>query len=280
MAIRKRIPYEQCPLCEEKVYKVVREVDISLGELMSMTLERKLQWRECSGCGHIYADGYWSVEIMQKILDLMPNMAFDLQVERVHWARIVEKLMARWGAGCDFDLILRDDARWLDVGCGHGIGLTVAEEYGFEVLGIDLRQWSVDTMKAWGYAAIQHSFDEYVTAFPDERWDVVVLAEFLEHCPFPVDTLKKAKSLLRPRGVVYASTPSRDSVMWRARDAMQKGGPKIRMSGGVEATWGQIEHYHAFSRKHLEDCFRRAGLEPVAFHIGERYFETMEVIGR
>ena len=125
MAIRKRIPYVDCPLCGHEKYEVVREVDIALGELMTLTLERKLQWRKCAVCEHIYADGYWPDEIMLKILARMPPMAFDLKEERVAWGGIVEKVMLTmpptvWESGKTVNDCT--GLRWLDVGCGHGCG--------------------------------------------------------------------------------------------------------------------------------------------------------------
>lgn len=288
MAIRERIPFKQCPLCGSKEWEPIRKVEILLGPLVGMTFERKLQWCECTDCKHVFAEGYWPDESMAKILEYMPPMSLDMQEERRAWAGIVEKILHQHVLIMAFDKTAKaavsDPMRWLDVGCGHGVGLSVAEEYGFEVLGVDMRQWSVDTLKGWGYPVEQALFEEFVESAKhnSQKWDVIVMAEFLEHCPFPVDTLKKAKALLRPGGVLYASVPSRDSLMWRAKDVMVAGGPRVALPPGTdpEIGWQQIEHCHVFGRKQFEDVFRRAGLEPVAFHVGARYFETIEVIGR
>lgn len=281
MAIRKRIPYEQCPLCEEKEFSVVRQVEVPLRDLAEYPIERKLQWQQCAGCGHVYAHGHWPMETMQLIWKHSPALQLEVQKDRIAWARIVEKVMF-CVPELDVEQKFHEGAvRWLDVGCAEGVGVSVAQEYGFEALGVDCREEHTKMAKPWGVEIVTSEFEAFAETAKHgkQTWDVIVLSEFLEHQVSPVRELERAKGLLRPGGVIYASCPSRDSLPWKVRDAAFLGGVQLPNVHNAEQ-WEQIEHYHAFSREHLEDAFRRAGLEPVAFHVGERWFESMEVIGR
>lgn len=270
-----RVPYEACPICEEKKHEVLHEdVVLHLHGMPEMGLPKKVTWLECTGCGHAFTKDYWDEETTRKIWEKRPEPGeIDTHQEREQWARIVGKCIAAHESLDVDERYHKGKSRSLDVGYGDGVGLTVFEEYGFEAMGIDVRDATGGELKRLGYNVIEADFAECNAAWIDSEkamgFDVIVMAEFLEHQPFPVETLKRAKSLLRPGGVIYASVPSRDCLVW-----------KLKLGRRDWATWGQVEHLHAFGRKQLELAFRKAELEPVAFHVGERYYETMEVIGR
>ena len=93
------------------------------------------------------------------------------------------------------------------------------------------------------------------------------MADVLEHMPFPKAGLAAAHRLLRPDGVLFLSMPNIDNTVWR----------RLR-ANGVNAYWGEIEHYHNFPRKRLSALLEEHGLRPVESHISERYRVCMEVI--
>jgi hypothetical protein len=49
-------------------------------------------------------------------------------------------------------------------------------------------------------------------------------------------------------------------------------------ANGVNPYWGEIEHYHNFSRKRLYALLQNHGFKPADYHISERYRVCMEVI--
>ncbi|HUW11771.1 MAG TPA: class I SAM-dependent methyltransferase [Anaerolineae bacterium] len=285
-----RIPYKACPLCGRKDWRDIHTTPMQRDAIVAeLNLEPTITWRQCDGCGHNYTSGYWPPEILQKVCESNAGMPAEVCTDRFTWGRIVEMCIGHWRQQRKYrscpPLLGRYDPRWLDVGCGLGTSIGAVAEYGFDVVGLEMRPAFVDLLRKCGYNVLLASFEDFTD--PD-GFDVILLAEFLEHSVFPVDALKHAKSLLCPGGTVYASCPSRGSFPWLLRDAVASGATVFTLDGqrtaGKEESvnvvqWGQVEHYHAFDREHLELAFRKGGLQPQEFHVGRRYFETIEVIG-
>ena len=98
-------------------------------------------------------------------------------------------------------------------------------------------------------------------------YNVISMADVLEHLPFPKAGLAPAHRLLRPDGVLFLSMPNMDNMVWR-----------LRHSDYANPYWGEIEHYHNFSRKRLYALLQEHGFRSVEYHISERYRVCMEVI--
>ena len=61
--------------------------------------------------------------------------------------------------------------------------------------------------------------------------------------------------------------PNRDCVSWRRMDATS-----------TNPYWGEIEHFHNFTRAGLFDVLVRCGFAPVHYAVSERYQACMEVV--
>jgi SAM-dependent methyltransferase len=100
--------------------------------------------------------------------------------------------------------------RLLDVGCGPGLLLDEARARGYETLGLELSR------DAAGYARERLGLDVRdlpLEGFEDaDGFDVVVLADVLEHLQDPVDGLRRSAALLRPGGVLCLATPDPSSL--------------------------------------------------------------------
>lgn len=127
--------------------------------------------------------------------------------QRLASARIVERVVELRG---------KRGGVWLDVGFGNGALLGTAAEFGFEVVGLDLREEAVRRMKVFGFEAHCVPLERFSPRGPI---DVLSFADVLEHMPFPRVALAKAHALLRPGGLVFASMPNMDCFQWRALDA-------------------------------------------------------------
>jgi 2-polyprenyl-3-methyl-5-hydroxy-6-metoxy-1,4-benzoquinol methylase len=103
--------------------------------------------------------------------------------------------------------------RLLDVGCGHGLLLDEARRRGFDVMGLELSRAAV------GHARDTLGLDVRALALEDfddaERFDVVVLADVLEHLEDPADAIERCSRLLAPDGVLCLVTPDPSSLTAR-----------------------------------------------------------------
>ena len=75
------------------------------------------------------------------------------------------------------------------------------------------------------------------------------------------------RRLLAPGGALFLSMPNMDTMVWRLLHANK-----------VNPYWGEIEHYHNFTRKRLYALLEEQGFQPVEYHASERYRVCMEVI--
>jgi SAM-dependent methyltransferase len=95
--------------------------------------------------------------------------------------------------------------------------------------------------------AVAARFEDYET---DDRFDVILMLNLIEHVDDPVGVMSKAASLLSPIGVAWIQTPN-----WRSLDA--------RLYRRHD--WAGLHcprHWVLFSRPGLERALGRGGLAP------------------
>jgi SAM-dependent methyltransferase len=95
--------------------------------------------------------------------------------------------------------------RWIDVGCGAGTLLQAARNRGWEVVGTEVAHGAAEAVRAKGFDVREGELRELDLASGD--FDVVSMVEVLEHVPEPRVLLVEACKLLRPGGLLYATTP-------------------------------------------------------------------------
>ena len=201
-----RIPYQACPLCEAPDAVEVMVADCSGHALYKPALPATQRWLQCWRCFHVFVDGYFTPEALEILFSSTQEgqtPGHDLEGQRQVWARVLDRV-----AGLRASI----GGRWLDVGFGSGSLLTTAAEYGYEVAGIDLRQESVARLREWGFDVHAVALEDYQ---PAEPFDVVSLADVLEHMPFPRRALGRVRDLLRPEGLLFLSMPNADAFLWR-----------------------------------------------------------------
>jgi SAM-dependent methyltransferase len=103
--------------------------------------------------------------------------------------------------------------RLLDVGCGHGLLLDEARSRGYETVGLELSRSAARHARE---ALRLDVHEQPVESFVDlEGFDVVVLADVIEHLDDPVAAVDRCAGLLRPGGVLCVVTPDPSSLTAR-----------------------------------------------------------------
>ena len=143
--------------------------------------------------------------------DLYRNMRDD--------AYLAEETGRRATAGRLLDLIAAfvPDGRLLDVGCGPGLLLDEARRRGYETVGLELsRASATHAREELGLDVRELALED----FPEcGSFDVVVLADVLEHLDDPVAGIAQCAALLRPGGVLCVVTPDPSSATARLAGA-------------------------------------------------------------
>jgi len=147
--------------------------------------------------------------------------------------------------------------RLLELGCACGFLLVAARERGFAVQGVEMSAW------ASAYARDTYGLDVKTGAIealnlPAATYDVVVLADVIEHLIDPRDTVRHIHRLLRPGGRLLLLTPDVGSAVARVLRARW---------------WGLLDdHYFYFSRQTLARFLEQEGFAIERIHALGRSF--------
>ncbi|MGI9481040.1 MAG: class I SAM-dependent methyltransferase [Hyphomicrobiales bacterium] len=254
-----RINYEACPLCQSDAIKAIGRANCSKHPLFVEGLEETMTWMTCGACTHSFTQGYFNEQgwalISQKSNDNQVFSLKSIESQRVMSAAMVRKV-------CQFRN--QFSGRWLDVGFGSGSLLLTAKEFGYDVKGIDLRENAVAALKKVSIDAEVYDF----TKLPvEEKYDAISFCDVLEHIPYPREFLEKARELVNKGGVLFVSCPNFSAPVF-----------KIFSSSNANPYWGEIEHFHNFSKERLTALLAEYGFEVKDYDISRRYRMCMELI--
>ncbi len=106
-------------------------------------------------------------------------------------------------------LAVSEKGRMLDVGCGDGSVLKLAQELGWNAEGVDVDAQAVDTARRKGLSVRLGRLAEQ--RYPDESFDLVLMNHVIEHVHDPLGTLREIRRLLRVGGTLAVTTPNAGS---------------------------------------------------------------------
>ena len=251
-----RTLYESCPLCDCADIPYQIEAKVTNHPLYKPQLPPTMKWRGCTSCGHMFTEGYFTPDACEIIFSAThgnQKVGNDAENQRKVSARMVARV-AHYVPGGD----------WLDIGVGNGSLLFTAAEWGFGAVGTDLRTENVDKLRNLGFEAYSEDIEQIDAV---DRFSVVSMADVLEHVPFPRLSLAAVNRMMKTGGAIFVSMPNMDSIVWRALDAT-----------GTNPYWGELEHYHNFTRARLVRLLESQGFKFAEYNISERYRSCMEVI--
>lgn len=178
---------------------------------------------------------------------------------------------------------LGSNARILDVGCGNGVISRHLGKLGFNVLGIDVSEKTIETAKSLtslpNVNFMKKSAEELVAS--GEKYDAVICSEVLEHLNDPGSLLKVLYQTLSDHGKLIVTVPngkgpretfvtrpilkmrSRNNWMWKMIVRMKK---SMGYSGTtVQSAADNLDHIQFFSRKDLEKLSSSHGFRITGF---------------
>lgn len=124
------------------------------------------------------------------------------------------------------------DAELLDVGCGTA---WLAEHFQ-RYVGVDGNAEVVEAARRQGHRVVLVDLTSDPLPFSDGSFDGVVLKDVLEHLPEPTRVVREVRRVLRPGGVVFASSP--DAQRW---------------------AWDDYTHVRPYTRRAFRLLFKDAG---------------------
>ena len=140
---------------------------------------------------------------------------------------------------------LAPSGRLLDVGCGYGLLLDEARDRGYQTEGLELSE------HAAAYARDELGLTVHSKTLAelkgDPRYNVIVLADVIEHLDDPVQAIDHCGRLLEPGGVLCLVTPD-------------PGSRTAQLAGA--GWWGYLPaHTYLLPRTTLRELLQRRGLD-------------------
>ncbi len=161
----------------------------------------------------------------------------------------------------------QEGERVLDIGCGIGaVAYDVAEISGADVVGIDL---NVDHLsiarERFSHPRVRYVLGDALKDLPDEKFDVVILSNVLEHLPERPQFLRRVQETVHPkRFLIRIPMFERD---WRV---------PLKKELGVE--WRlDLTHETEYTLEEFEQEMKEAGLVVayIEVHWGEIWAEAV-----
>ena len=95
--------------------------------------------------------------------------------------------------------------KFLEIGCGNGDFLRVFKEIGLDCKGVDISEYSVNTLKELDVKKCDISKDKL--PYDDETFDIVYHKSLIEHLVNPSNLMSESIRVLRSGGKIVILTP-------------------------------------------------------------------------
>jgi methionine biosynthesis protein MetW len=155
--------------------------------------------------------------------------------------------------------LLPPGGRVLDIGCASGGLLALLRARAGHLAGLELSASAATAAAQIGDHIVQGALQDAGLPFAADSFDLVVLADVLEHLADPAAGLATAVGWCRPGGAVLVSVPN--VAHWQARLTLLRGRWPQEDSGTFDAS-----HLRWFTREALAALLAGAGLRDVELH--------------
>jgi methionine biosynthesis protein MetW len=166
---------------------------------------------------------------------------------------------AAFGNGVIADHALRllpEGGSALDLGCASGGLLALLRPRAGHLAGLELSETAARAAAAVGDEVVRGALEDPDLPFAAGGFDLVVLADVLEHLADPAAALARAAGWCRPGGAILVSVPN--VAHWSARIALARGRWPQEESGTFDSS-----HLRWFTRASLAELLADAGLVDV-----------------
>ena len=227
-----------CPFCQTKILRSLYHVE---GRIIY----------QCPECGLICA----ASEILNGQLSPKTEARRkkkDYQKKEENWYQtyLEEKtnLLSRFEKRLEEIEKRRKPGKVLDVGCGPGFFLEVAQKHGWEIFGLDILERTLIDASCLlpashlFYGPLEKAF------FQDRFFDTIVFFETLEHMSDLHQTLSRARKILKDDGLLAITVPNRAG--WISK-----------MMGKSWFDYQRLQHLYFFTPETLKMILNKNGFK-------------------
>jgi 2-polyprenyl-3-methyl-5-hydroxy-6-metoxy-1,4-benzoquinol methylase len=152
-----------------------------------------------------------------------------------------------------FEALLGERRKVLDIGCGNGAFLDFARERGWEIAGVDiiLSPYAKELDCPLWEGRLQD------IDFGDGRFDLIRLNHVLEHTQDPLSELTICRELLAPNGILFISVPNIAGISPRLKSLQSR----LMLKSHRWRHYAAMHHLFFFSPETLKLVVEKAGFK-------------------
>ena len=228
----------------------------------------KWNYWDCAGCQSLYLDprptltsigaayakyythgGIEPVSFLQAMKARLRNECLSQKLcakiePRLHLPKLLNGLVSRIGKRVTVPfgwelLAHRARGRFVDVGCGAGLVVGLAQQLGWDAMGLEIDPAAVREARRSGLNIVEGTYERLTQH--EGQFDCIMCSHVLEHVHEPRDLLAKMKKGIKPGGVLLLTLPNSLSAMRRHFGANWRGLEAPRhVSIPSESWWFQL----------------------------------------
>ncbi len=196
-----------CISCHSPLDKAFGEVfDTRFGINMPYTISK------CQNCNLEQTIPLPSQMEMNKLYEQFYNFSGERDTRYTQLrAKFINSFYYRIWLAIDGDISFQrmsGSGKLLDVGCNEGRGLEFYKSHGFSAEGLELNTKAAEVARNKGFTVHGSTLEGFTT---ENKYDVVVLSNVLEHSLRPGEMLQHIHRILNPGGQVCISCPNAQS---------------------------------------------------------------------
>jgi len=238
----------QCPICEGKALTKFLTVSCKAYAAHDPAFPDEKTWLRCEECLHLFSRLAWTRETFRESLK-RPVFGDDDTWDDRRYMNAYDCIRMM------NDLLDTPRTRVLEVGCGKAYLSGAAKDQGLTALALDPHPTFKKYADRIGCSFVGSFIEDFDAYANDDLYDIITLADVLEHCEDPRQVLRKLP--YHAKTILYLSTPLYDLSFYRV------------------TRWGTMftvtDHQHFFSIASLYRLVREEGWEVVHHTISESY---------
>ncbi len=193
-----------CPVCGDNDSKILYEIKYNFTgvlDLLEITETEKIYLKQCTNCNHYFADPVVKGDMIDKYYSLLNSEYYKTDIEnepndlraKEHYS-IIKEAEKHISHG-----------KILEVGCGYGHLLEKFDDMRWKKYGIE------PSPHAYSFLSKKHSIichNGYFSkdVFPNEKFDLIIMMDVIEHLYHPNELIMLMKDRLTPRGIIMIGT--------------------------------------------------------------------------